>query len=662
MNEKKLNFVMIFHCHQPVGNFDQVMEEAYEKAYLPFLNILKNHPGIKVTLHYSGSLLDWIQAKKKEFLKILKDLSEKGQIEFMSGGYYEPILSLIPDGDKLAQIGKLTRFIKKNFSKKVDGLWLTERIWEPYFVKILAQAGVVYTVVDDTHFKKALGKDEEIYDYYISDNEYDTIFIFPGSEQLRYMLPFKLPCEAIAYLRQARDKGAGCVSFADDGEKFGLWPKTYKWVYEEKWLDNFFTALEENSSWLNVTTPGEVIKSTKPKGRIYLPCASYREMLEWSGGYFNNFLVKYPEANWMQKRMLYLSEELSRIKTKNRILDKAKEHLYMAQCNCPYWHGIFGGLYLGYLRHSVYSNLIAAEKLKAKLPGQKNLLEQKILDIDKDGSEEIVIKNELIDIFVSPERGGAILELDYKPKSLNLSNTLSRRRESYHEKILKLAASGGNPGVSSSPQSIHDLTLVKEGHLEDYLVYDNYPRVSLIEHFLKELVSASDFSKGRYAEKGNFINKVFDYKIKSAKNDISLDLSSYGLVNNKTIKLNKIIRILKDKARLEINYSLENQTNEVLETRFGPEFNFYLHNLNFKNPGSLEKIDFWDFQDDWYGMKIKYRFSQPADLIYFPVETVSDSESGMERNYQGLSQIFFWPLRLNPYKKSEIGIVLILSH
>lgn len=661
MSDKKLDFAMAIHCHQPVGNFDKVMEEGYAKAYLPFLKVLENHPRIKLTLHYSGSLLDWISAHKSDFLKIIKNLTKGEQVELMSGGYYEPILSLIPDVDKLAQIKMLSDFIKKNFYQQPRGFWLTERVWEPYFIKILAQAGIIYTVVDDTHFKKALGSEEEIYDYYISDAEGKTLFIFPGSEKLRYTLPFKLPHHTIEYLQQAKEKGASSVCFADDGEKFGLWPKTHKWVYEEKWLDNFFKALEENSSWLNVTTLSQVIKNHKPKGRVYLPCASYREMLEWSGGYFNNFLVKYPEANWMQKRMLNVSQELNQLKIKNNILQKAKGHLYMAQCNCPYWHGVFGGVYLGHLRHSVFSNLIEAEKLREKVTSKKGLLKTKILDIDKDGHEEVVLQNDSLNVFVSPFQGGAILELDYKPKSLNLINTLSRRKESYHQKLLKLAASKNNPAVSSSPQSIHDLSLVKEEHLQNYLVYDNYPKLALIEHFLEEKVSPLDFSRGNYVSKGNFVDRIFNYKIKLLKNEVALNLSCDGLVQNKNVKLNKQIKIFKSRAHLEVNYQIENKTDELLSIHFGAEFNFYLYNPKFKNPGSLEKLTSWNLQDEWYGVQVKYEFSPSADLIYFPIETVSDSESGIEKSYQGLTQIFFWPLVLNSNKTSEIKIILSMK-
>ncbi len=39
-----LNLIMVLHCHQPVGNFDGVFEEAYNKSYLPFVQALEKHP------------------------------------------------------------------------------------------------------------------------------------------------------------------------------------------------------------------------------------------------------------------------------------------------------------------------------------------------------------------------------------------------------------------------------------------------------------------------------------------------------------------------------------------------------------------------------------------------------------------------------------------
>ena len=57
----KVSFVFALHNHQPVGNFEHVFKESFEKCYKPFLCLLEKHPMIKVVLHYSGSLIDWIE-------------------------------------------------------------------------------------------------------------------------------------------------------------------------------------------------------------------------------------------------------------------------------------------------------------------------------------------------------------------------------------------------------------------------------------------------------------------------------------------------------------------------------------------------------------------------------------------------------------------------
>ena len=41
---KKINLAIGIHNHQPIGNFDHVIEEAYKKAYKPFLDVLQEIP------------------------------------------------------------------------------------------------------------------------------------------------------------------------------------------------------------------------------------------------------------------------------------------------------------------------------------------------------------------------------------------------------------------------------------------------------------------------------------------------------------------------------------------------------------------------------------------------------------------------------------------
>jgi alpha-amylase len=53
----KIYLSLVLHNHQPVGNFDYVLQDAYERCYEPMLASLERHPGVRAALHYSGPLL-----------------------------------------------------------------------------------------------------------------------------------------------------------------------------------------------------------------------------------------------------------------------------------------------------------------------------------------------------------------------------------------------------------------------------------------------------------------------------------------------------------------------------------------------------------------------------------------------------------------------------
>jgi len=101
-------FCFGIHNHQPVGNFDHVIEHAYKQCYLPFVRLLTEFPDIKVSLHNTGILWDWIEKNQPEYFKYVNKLIADGQLELLSGGFYEPILPAILDSHKKAQIDMLT--------------------------------------------------------------------------------------------------------------------------------------------------------------------------------------------------------------------------------------------------------------------------------------------------------------------------------------------------------------------------------------------------------------------------------------------------------------------------------------------------------------------------------------------------------------------------
>jgi alpha-amylase/alpha-mannosidase (GH57 family) len=284
----KIYFILALHNHQPVGNLGEVFEQSFARTYEPFIDVLERFPGIRVALHYSGSLLDWLVEKKPDFIGRLKKIAAGGQVEILGGAYYEPILPAIPDEDKIGQIRLMTTRLQELFGVEPRGMWLAERVWEPHLPRPIHQAGIDYLAVDDTHFRDA--GCTELEHYFRTEEEGYPLDIFPISEELRYLIPFKAPGETISFFQEKRDeKEQRLLVLADDGEKFGGWPGTYESVYEKGWLEEFFTLLQEQDDWLNVVTFEEYRRLFPPRGPVYLPAGSYREMKEWSGGFWRNF-------------------------------------------------------------------------------------------------------------------------------------------------------------------------------------------------------------------------------------------------------------------------------------------------------------------------------------------------------------------------------------
>ena len=124
---------------------------------------------------------------------------------------------------------------------------MPERVWEQSLVSALAEAGVEYTVLDDFHFQRDGLEESDLLGYYLTEDDGRLVMIFPGSERLRYTMPFQEPHATYEYLRRLAEQHPGAtVVFADDGEKFGSWPKTFDHVYTHGWLRRFCDMIVGN--------------------------------------------------------------------------------------------------------------------------------------------------------------------------------------------------------------------------------------------------------------------------------------------------------------------------------------------------------------------------------------------------------------------------------
>lgn len=704
---------LVFHNHQPVGNFENVFSEAFEKAYLPLVELYERHPKVKGAMHFTGPLRDWILRQRQHFFPRVRALVERGQLELLGGGYYEPILVMLSDEDKIGQMRMLNLAVEDDFGVQPSGMWLAERVWEPALPKPIHQAGLKYAVADDTHFNFAGFEDNELFGYYVTEDQGYALNLFASSKDLRYLLPWRSTDEVINWLRgraEALDDPIlppPLALMGDDGEKFGMWQGTYQLCWTEGYMDRLFSAIEANADWLETITPGEYMRQFPARGRAYLPTASYLEMTEWSlpaarfhdisslrrdiereidikqwsdpgraqylrrlmrymrGGFWRGFLAKYPEVNHMQKRAQYTSRRVHALPDSGVKRD-ALRNLWAAQCNCAYWHGVFGGIYLFHIRAANYANMLEAESLLLA-----DTLSAERCDFDQDSRDEIVISGSPFSFVISPSTGGALFEWDDLPSRYNLLNIMTRHEEGYHIKLREAASRNEviTPSMPqwTQPENVHTTHVrAKVLGLENSLIVDWHRRGAFIDHFLGPDVTLDTFARADYSETGDFVLGEYTSSLDLQTGTacvVTLTRDGHVWVDevHQPVRVQKVITVEKGERSFKVDYTVTNQSADALKLRFGvetaygfdggdtPECYLALPNGDFTGlgmQGASPNVSHYRVATKIRGFEVGIESGQTGDLWRFPLEPVTMSEAGYERIHQGTVLLHLFDLDL----------------
>jgi len=617
---------------------------------------------------------------------MINELGKKGQIEIISGGYYEPIFAVIPDEDKLEQINLLNDFIKEHFNMESTGFWLAERVWEPYLSRILELAKIKYILIDDFHVRANGYTEEETFYPYITEEQGSKVIVVPINKQLRYLTPWKKAEDSIDYLSQFPTlKGDRLITLIDDAEKMGVWPAGDRTTYDicfgvgydgTPWLHKFFTLLE-NSEWLNVITINEYLNKFKPRGLVYLPSASYDKMSYWvlptparrrveelinkannneipyskeilefvKGGFWRGFLIKYHESNAMHKKMLYvrnilkLTEGLYGLNPKGDKISAIKNawnELYKSQCNDPYWHGQFGGIYFGFMRQSIYHHLIHAEKIAENImKSYKSSITPNIreYDIDFCGRNEILMSTNLLNIYINCFHGGSIFELDEKTTFNNILCVLQRRKEAYHSDQINIPL-------------------------------DRWRKYAFMDHFTNDTINFENLINDNYRECGNFVDSQYDYRIQEFEDHLIASLWKTGNIEINeqiyNIKITKSFKVYENSPEITVSYTIENLSKNDLEINYLTEIPFYLGSdlsqvkISFNNneyiiqenrqfetstiltTNSINKLNF------------KITTNENSKFFKYDIYTINLTDGSEGNLYQGTSLVLIKPLCIKP--------------
>jgi hypothetical protein len=411
----KTGFIFGSHNHIPYGTGHDDFERIYTVKLKPFISTLYQYPNIPAALHYSGVLLYWIERNHPEFFMIISDLISRKQIELLGGGFYEPMMTLLPLADKIGQIEMLTTYIRKQFGKRPQGCWLSGSAWEQSMSGVLNTCGMGYTFLEDALFDRAGSRDREAITPCISEDQGKLVTVFPLSSRLCAELRHKkaAPILETFFKEFSFDEKQLVSVFPEDVFRERGDPQNY-----EAGLHQFFEALSQaTETAIELTLPTRFLKTHQNFKKAYFPCSASRQ-----------FLITYPESNGIYSKMMFTQVLINQLRGDKSRKRNAREELWKAQGYNTYDHRGDGGIYCNTLRHAAYKALLGAEKTTreqgAFIPSLMTF------DFDLDGEAEYLFQDKHINYYIKT-RGAGIFELDYLPKGWNYLDTFARRREPY---------------------------------------------------------------------------------------------------------------------------------------------------------------------------------------------------------------------------------------
>ncbi|MDR0584838.1 MAG: DUF1925 domain-containing protein [Treponema sp.] len=439
--DTKINLVLGSHAHVPTGAEEHEFENVYEKVLRPFVSTLSKYPKIQAVLHYSGALLYWVERSRPELFMLIEDMVSRKQAELLGGGFYEPMLPLIPLQDRIGQIELLTTYLRKHFGKRPLGCWIPALAWEQHLVSPLAACGMTYTFLGENQFLLAGLGTEDLFAPCISEDQGKFITVFPVFQSAGAALAEKNVSVVLEELKSRLPPGGERIVsvfpeklVSSEGES-----PDYTW-------NRFFEELSLCESLVECISPAKLLKGLKG-----LKKAAFPDSVGFIGSGENDirvtprrFLIEHPEANSIYSKMIFTSVLVNQLRgDKSRKLS-AREELWKAHaCDLFYPTGKSGPCRPS-LRKAAYRSLIGAERItREKGKFSPSLIQ---FDFDFDGVGEYLFQDARLNCYIQPA-GAGIFELDYLPKTWNYLDAgsfeeagLPRRRTCFADYLLPAAS------------------------------------------------------------------------------------------------------------------------------------------------------------------------------------------------------------------------------
>jgi alpha-amylase len=629
----KMNLIIGMYNHLPEGLPDGDFERVYQTCYRPFLSVLNRFPDIQAALFFSGSLLKRLETRHPEYLMLLEEMTARRQIELLGGGFYAPILPLIPASDRLGQIELLTTYLRKSFGKRPRGCFLSEYAWEPWLASTLQTCGMDYTFLTEGQFKTAMGGKGD-HEAVITEDQGRCITVFPSfdcSQSFDKPLGFDEAIRRIA----GGEKRSLAVLMAPGEGLMELWERSGL-ESPDIYIERTLAWLRNNALDMETIVPARYLKAKKSSVRAYFPgTASKRYSADSAAALdssapasqpsLRNAILRSAASASLYSRMYYVHLIIGQLRGDRSRKKTASEDLWRGQCGDAYWSAPNGGIALPLIREAAYKALLDAEQTtRIKGSFKPGILRA---DTDFDGQKEIIYQGSELNAYLHL-RGAALTELDILKTRKNLCDIFAG--------------------------DFHDAKARKASFVD---------RVYMSEPESQAAAAPWEGDTRIYS------SAVFDELLALASHH-GVTLYKEGIINHKGTS--RLLALRKEfsfhKKCVSAGYTLGNKSDSTARFWLGIEFNFALLPEQLKavaidgvardaaglcpGVGEFRSLAFQAL-DSQYSLSLQ--LSLPAMLALAPISYADPGGSPIE---QGYCALLLWKIELEPDQEWNLAIGL----
>ncbi len=156
------------HIYQPPTQTEEIVRKVTEESYRTLVHVLKEAPGGRITLNINAVLTEQLaEYGLHDIIQGLRELAQRGQIEFTGSAMYHPILPLIARDEVVRHIELKTKVNKPYFGEIYNptGFFPPEMCYSYEVANTVAGLGFRWMIVDELSFdgKNGSAKYDRLY-------------------------------------------------------------------------------------------------------------------------------------------------------------------------------------------------------------------------------------------------------------------------------------------------------------------------------------------------------------------------------------------------------------------------------------------------------------------------------------------------------------------